>query len=169
MTPVGQVYCQPLNPTSPKQLPESCSGPAAPCSQVRGVEGGVDVCYFGGLLQVQGGHQRLLVAGACQLRIALLQEETTVRGMGTKMGDRDTPVLPRNWGLSRRLRCRDTRGAGAQGAQQRGEDVGCSCRTPCWAPAALCTLTLALRFLSSGAFTVFSSREFTLWRVEGGG
>jgi len=30
VTHVGQVYCQPLSTTSPEQLPESRSGPAAP-------------------------------------------------------------------------------------------------------------------------------------------
>ena len=56
----------------------------------------------------------------------------------------------------------------ARGPQQRGGDRECS-GTPCWAPAALSTLTLALRLSSPGAFTVFSSREFMLWRVEGEG
>lgn len=31
MTPLEQFYCQTLNIAPPKQLPESRSGPAAPC------------------------------------------------------------------------------------------------------------------------------------------
>lgn len=53
-------------------------------SQVGGGEGGVDVCHFGGLLPIQGGHQHLLVTGVRQLHLALLQEESVVRGDGDR-------------------------------------------------------------------------------------
>jgi len=128
-------HCDPrgtgLLPASEHDIPRAaarvplwpCCSPRA-CSQVRGGEGGVDVHCFGGHLQVQGRHQRLLIGGVHQLRFALLQEESVVRR------DRDTPVLPRSWRLSGTWRRWDERRTSPPGDHSREEGTGSAVALP---------------------------------------